>query len=825
MSVSWQDGLCKELQGLMAEGRVVPIVGSGVSTATAAIPGWRGVLEDGLRHLAEIGTCSEAELSEARSLLSANDLIAAAQRMCALMGCPGGEYPFWLKKEFEVGREQIHNRRLIDRIVDLPVPLIATTNYDRLISTLHPEAHAPVTWLHPAAMQVALREGDRVLHLHGVYEEPASVVFGIESYSRIVSDPAYRAVLQSLWLERTLLFIGCSFDGLQDPDFRALLDWASETFADSFYKHYALFRAGTFTTEEARRFNQQWRIQIVDYGPSFDDLPAWLESVNPYRERASARRSAKIKELYETQDPAYLDAAISLLQSLRRPDAPEEIDIALEAQRLFQKHQSRAAELHGNFCALQRLTRTMVDPEAVRRSMLGWRVGYKADPQGYSAQVFAAAEALFLFPDSMLHALKARGVDIHANILSGYCLNLMDDLRTLPLEDRVMTGDYAAENMMRIMRALHSIFEADADMVFPLPQEGQKLSAQESAALVVVRGDAIELRELESPHRQLALLPTNTLETSGAEVVRLRGEPAIVAYNRESLLAWEPRRAATPLAEFFPGGVGPHLHSVSHLETEDGLETVALNWGGLIYRLRDLRLTGEVQTPGESSDYLRQIVLMPGNRLFGITREDNLVRVKDDGSYLQLIASSELPRLLALQPVINLTADMRLGHFDLYRREFNGQTLLALVFTARNETRSDTLVVFFDTQGERIFLHACLRMEGKELIRFTVVNGEDGAPRLVGTLLTGLSFTSEAKEDLIVWMRGVPTRKGWLFLPEGSTLRNADDMIHIVMADQAHGFASDDSRALFSFSIADGSFALIDRAESRIKGLHVARWP
>ena len=113
-------------------------------------------------------------------------------------------------------------------IIDLPCPVIATTNYDRLLSRLRPSNPIALTWENPVKMQSALRDGEpQIFHLHGVYDEPDSVVFGIADYAALVEDPAYRIVFSSLWLTKTLLFIGCSFDGLSDPDFSRMLEWAS----------------------------------------------------------------------------------------------------------------------------------------------------------------------------------------------------------------------------------------------------------------------------------------------------------------------------------------------------------------------------------------------------------------------------------------------------------------------------------------------------------------------------------------------------------------------------------------------------------------------
>src|SRR5215204_5375204 len=113
----------------MASGNLVPVIGSGVSTATAGIPGWKGIIQSGFDHVATVGTYSEAELRVARELLSGTALVSAAQRMAELLGCPRGEFPLWLQNTFGVDRaKDIRSRKLIDRIIDLPSSVLVTTN-------------------------------------------------------------------------------------------------------------------------------------------------------------------------------------------------------------------------------------------------------------------------------------------------------------------------------------------------------------------------------------------------------------------------------------------------------------------------------------------------------------------------------------------------------------------------------------------------------------------------------------------------------------------------------------------------------------------------
>jgi predicted ATPase len=290
----------RTLRQLLAGHLVVPVVGSGVSTATAGIPGWIGIIEDGLNHAAATGLCSDADLAAARVLLhgAEPDLISAAQLLRRLLGAPHGEYPTWLKQRFEVSPAEVRTRRVVDSIVDLLCPLIATTNYDKLISILHFDAPRLVTWRQAAALQTAVRDGRAILHLHGVYDDPLSVILGIGEYNTLARARAYGTVLRMLWLSRTLLFIGCSFDGLQDPDFSKLLQWTARHFAGSEYKHYALFRSETFSQAQVKEYLLRWRIQIIGYGQSHDDLPRWLESLNPHREEATRLRESRARSFY-----------------------------------------------------------------------------------------------------------------------------------------------------------------------------------------------------------------------------------------------------------------------------------------------------------------------------------------------------------------------------------------------------------------------------------------------------------------------------------------------------------------------------------------------
>lgn len=275
----------EELRSEAASGRAVIVVGAGVSKAVARVPDWLGAVGSAIDHLDGIGTATAEDVAALRSEFAVADtpgaLIACAERVRSLLtgdSPHSGEFAAWLQHTFDVPLPP--DAALLRAILGLPATLFATTNYDKLLSRARGGLEA-VSWRDPHRLQLALEQGNRVVHLHGEWDDPDSVVFGIGDYGRVVANPAYQAFLRALWLDRTLVFVGASFDGLRDPDFLSLLEWAAATFPHATNRHFALVRAGTYTPAQASEFLTRWRIQLVPYGERYEDLGPFLERLAP----------------------------------------------------------------------------------------------------------------------------------------------------------------------------------------------------------------------------------------------------------------------------------------------------------------------------------------------------------------------------------------------------------------------------------------------------------------------------------------------------------------------------------------------------------------
>lgn len=280
--------LIETLKDDIAAGRVVVIAGTGVSVVASGNPEisghqvatWTGLLGHGIDHGEENGeiTTGEAQLLAMQLKLGSTDMLIGAAEIISqrLRNQSPGVFRGWLKDS--IGQLTVQNRALIDALQALG-GLIATLNYDTLIEQA--TDRRAITWQQADAVTDVLRNTtqDAVLHLHGVYTEPGSVVLGLASYLKVRDDAHASTVLRSLAQGRTLLFVGCG-DTVSDPNFARLIQWAKAALDDVTPHHFLLCRQS-----ERRAFQNKLRqapwLQPLAYGDDYADLLPFLQSLAP----------------------------------------------------------------------------------------------------------------------------------------------------------------------------------------------------------------------------------------------------------------------------------------------------------------------------------------------------------------------------------------------------------------------------------------------------------------------------------------------------------------------------------------------------------------
>ena len=186
-----------------------------------------------------------------------NFLIGAAEEISKrLQAHSPGTYRGWLNDS--VGKLLPKHREILDALTGLP-GVLATLNYDGLIEQA--SNRKAVTWLREDKVQEVLRRKltDAVLHIHGWFDEPDSVVLGLSSYAKVAGHAHTKAVLQLFTVDRTLLFVGCG-GTVKDPNFSQLVEWAREAIRNVPPRHVLLCREEELEVVRASCFR---RIQVV----------------------------------------------------------------------------------------------------------------------------------------------------------------------------------------------------------------------------------------------------------------------------------------------------------------------------------------------------------------------------------------------------------------------------------------------------------------------------------------------------------------------------------------------------------------------------------
>lgn len=188
-----QDKLLKDLCKDLADGDVLVVAGTGVSVQASGnqpCASWAGLISDGIEHCLGTNLMTDDEAAALHKQLAGKSpakMIKVAEAVSATLGAPGGEFLRWLQDS--VGSLPLNDRDIIDTIHSLGAP-IATTNYDDLLT--RGRGIDAVPWTSPLAAEFMHGDREAVLHLHGHYLHPDSVILGVNSYKKILASRVRR---------------------------------------------------------------------------------------------------------------------------------------------------------------------------------------------------------------------------------------------------------------------------------------------------------------------------------------------------------------------------------------------------------------------------------------------------------------------------------------------------------------------------------------------------------------------------------------------------------------------------------------------------------
>ena len=265
---------------------VIPITGAGVSLGAAGLPNWNQLLEKGVEYVTrnkeDLGIQTK-DITALTNLSQASALIegfALLQRL--LGGAPESiHYQAFLTEQF--GSPKLSDPSVLVALRNLGTRIVVTTNYDLLLSDLKVVADAEIaTWQNPRQILSLLRGGRGIVHLHGRFDVPESVILSSSDYARIVHGPGDSATIaQSLFFSGVLMFVGSSVDGASDPHLGSILAEFSRLngpLLENVMPHFMLVK-GELKSKEIVRL-RRLGIQPISFGDTFSKLPEFINSLS-----------------------------------------------------------------------------------------------------------------------------------------------------------------------------------------------------------------------------------------------------------------------------------------------------------------------------------------------------------------------------------------------------------------------------------------------------------------------------------------------------------------------------------------------------------------
>ncbi|CAF4062846.1 unnamed protein product, partial [Rotaria magnacalcarata] len=270
-------------------------IGTGVSSYTANheqnFSHWKGLLQHGLQRCHQSGLVSDKDFEEFNSTFQSNtaeaaDYVHVADKIkCGFekeSDAPKVDiYKLWLTET--LGNLTVKDSKLIKSIGELECPII-TTNYDCLLEDILDRK--PLTWSKYCTADIdnSLKDlKNYILHVHGYFREPDTVIFSSNDYTRIHEEQFGQSNLGSLMKRKTLLFIGFE-TGLSDPHFSNLLKWIFSVTGKRSLSMYKLVASNT-----TKGFNQTSDTLLLEnmkelqYGNSPKDLLEFIKNLKSFK--------------------------------------------------------------------------------------------------------------------------------------------------------------------------------------------------------------------------------------------------------------------------------------------------------------------------------------------------------------------------------------------------------------------------------------------------------------------------------------------------------------------------------------------------------------
>jgi len=282
--------------------KLVIIIGAGVSLGAIQPPParitWIGLIQDGLNYLEQEGGVAgdDEELTHYRKVLTGDDLCdRTVLRTCGYLKDEldfRKLFPTWLDSVFGSLHHEVNHTGVFEALREFHRrgARLMTTNYDELLEH-YCGLHRVQRLISEEVRKYERRTSNGVFHIHGSFQDPQEVVLDPIGYYKVKTSDDVQNLLKTYLAHNTILFVGCG-SGLEDPNFKALLEWAGSREETIPNHHYLLTR-----NRDNLRHNP---LITLRYGSDYEDLVPYLNMLLEDPASTAGDTSARRMTLAET---------------------------------------------------------------------------------------------------------------------------------------------------------------------------------------------------------------------------------------------------------------------------------------------------------------------------------------------------------------------------------------------------------------------------------------------------------------------------------------------------------------------------------------------
>ncbi|MGW8875636.1 SIR2 family protein [Streptomyces mirabilis] len=254
------------------------IIGAGVSLMASgkhSTASWAGLITDGVNRCSDLNSTIDKKWvrDSIKALKDSASMVRVAQDVEEhLKKVPGDQYRKWLAQS--AGNLPMINPGILEVLTSSRVPLL-TTNYDDLLDRY--SGRQPTTWDRLSEIQAEIRDPGRyIIHLHGHWQRPDTVIFGYKSYSEIVGEQAFQTIIRAIASFKSIVFVGFGL-GLTDTNFTSLTTWLTSVLRMTSVAPVLLVRDSEYKDLFARCL--PLGISVIPYGKEYEDLEVYLDEI------------------------------------------------------------------------------------------------------------------------------------------------------------------------------------------------------------------------------------------------------------------------------------------------------------------------------------------------------------------------------------------------------------------------------------------------------------------------------------------------------------------------------------------------------------------